>query len=127
MHDTLINYVASQCSDSVICQKYKYSALYLNGEYWGLYAIREHHSPTHYASYMDLPAESVEMVRYATTQQNSLHNIYDYMGTHSLSNPENYAYVKTVLDVESFADWIIFQAYMCKQNIKTIKISYITK
>lgn len=117
MHDTLINHVASQCSDSVICQKYKYTALYLNGQYWGIYAIREHHSPTHYASYTNLPAESVEMVRYATTQQNSLHSIYDYVGTHSLSVPENYAYVKTVLDVESFADWIIFQAYMCNIDI----------
>lgn len=117
MHDALIGYVASQCSDTVISQKYKYIALYLNGEYWGLYAIREHHSAEHYASYMQLPAESVEMVRYATTQQNSLTDFYRYLETHSLSNPQNYAYAKTVFDVESFADWIIFEAYMANVDI----------
>lgn len=64
MHDALIGYIASQCSDTVLSQKYKYVLLYLNGEYWGLYALRERHSPEHYASYMHESAEDVQIVRF---------------------------------------------------------------
>ena len=117
MHDALIGYLASQCSDTVMSQKYKYVSLYLNGEYWGVYALRERHSPEHYASYMDVPAESVEIVRFMVDERNDLHDLYDFCGSHSLTSDENYAYAKSILDVESLADWIIFEAYMANIDI----------
>lgn len=117
MHDAMIGYIASQCSDKVLSQKYKYVALYLNGEYWGLYAIRERHSEEHYASYMNEPAEGVQIVRFMIDENNSLHELYDFCENHSLAYDENYAYAKTVLDMESFADWIIFEAYMANMDI----------
>lgn len=117
MHDALIGYLASECSDTVLSQKYKYVSLYLNGEYWGVYALRERHSQEHYASYMDVPAESVEIVRFMVDERNDLHDLYDFCGSHSLTSDENYAYAKSILDVESFADWIIFEAYMANIDI----------
>lgn len=112
MHDTVIHDVASQCTDQLLTQKYKYAALYLNGEYWGLYAIRERHSAEHYASYMDVPADTVQIVRYMTDERNSLNQLYKFLDSNSLLYEENYAYVKSILDVESFADWLIFEVYM---------------
>lgn len=117
MHDILVAHMASQTSDKVLCQKYKYVALYLNGEYWGLYAIRERHSQEHYASYMDVPAETVQIVRYMTDENNTLQDLYHFCSSYSLKDPQNYAYVKTVLDVESFADWMIYEAYVCNLDI----------
>lgn len=116
MHDALMAHIASQ-SSNVLCQKYKYVAMYLNGEYWGLYALREHHSPEHYASYMEVPVEGVQMVRFMTDQVNDLSDFYTFCRNHSLAIPENYAYAATVLDLESFADWMIFQAYVCNVDI----------
>lgn len=117
MHDALIGYIASECSDTVMSQKYKYVSLYLNGEYWGVYALRERHSQEHYASYMDVPAESVEIVRFMVDEQNDLNDLYNFCGNHSLVSDENYDYAKSILDVESFADWIIFEAYMANIDI----------
>lgn len=117
MHDVLMAHVAQQASENILCQKYKYVALYLNGEYWGLYSIRERHSQEHYASYMNVPAETVQIVHFATDAENSLQALYDFCGSHSLKEPENYAYVKTILDVESFADWMIYEAYVCNVDI----------
>lgn len=119
MHDAMIGYIASQSSDTVLSQKYKYVAMYLNGEYWGLYAIRERHSQEHYASYMDVPADTVSIVRFAIDAENSLHELYDFCARSTLRTDENYAYAKTVIDVESFADWIIFEAYMCNVDINS--------
>lgn len=117
MHDVLMAHVANLGSENVITQKYKYVALYLNGEYWGLYAIRERHSQEHYASYQNVPAETVVIHRYLFDGDDTLNQLYNFVGYHSLNDPENYAWVKTVLDVESFADWIIYEAYVCNIDI----------
>lgn len=111
MHDAFIGSIAAENCDTLISQKYKYAALYLNGEYWGLYAIREHHSPEHYASYMNVPASTVSMVRYCTDANNSLYELYNFCDNNNFRDPENYAYAKSVLDMTSFADWIIMEAY----------------
>ena len=117
MHDVLMAHVANLGSENVITQKYKYVSLYLNGEYWGLYAIRERHSQEHYASYMNVPAETVEINRYMIDDDDTLYALYNFISTHSLKSDENYAYVKTLLDVESYADWIIYESYVCNIDI----------
>ena len=112
MHDAFISHVASQVSDSVLTQKYKYVVLYLNGEYWGIYAIRERHSPEHYASYRQVPPETVEVVRYMIDEYNDLNKLYQFLEYNNLRSEKEYAYACSVLDVESFADWLIFETYV---------------
>ncbi len=117
MHDALMGQLASEGSDAMLSQKYKYVAMYLNGEYWGLYAIRERHSPEHYAAYMDVPASTVHTVRYCIDEKNSLNRLYQFLGWRNLKTKENYDYACTVLDMESFADWIIFESYVSNIDI----------
>ena len=112
MHDAFISHVATQVSDSVLTQKYKYVVLYLNGEYWGIYAIRERHSPEHYASYRQVPPETVQVVRYMIDEYNELYKLYKFLEQNSLQSEKNYAYACSVLDMESFADWLIFETYV---------------
>jgi len=111
LRDVLINHVASNCSDSVSCQKHKFVAVYLNGEYWGLYALRELHSEEHFASYMDVPADTVSMYR-DMTAASPMYPVFRYLENGgSFQGEEGWAFAKSHLDMESFADWIIFQAY----------------
>lgn len=117
MHDAFMAQIASEASETMLCQKCKYVALYINGEYWGLYAIREHHSPEHYASYLEVPADSVSMVRYCSDAQNSLNDFYTFCEDHDLRSEANYSYAESILDMSSFADWIIFQAYVGNLDI----------
>ena len=112
IRDALMADKAAECSDTLISQKYKYVVLYLNGEYWGLYAFRELQSEKHYASYMHVPVDSVTRVVYPTDLgTTTLAKLWNFVGSNSLKDPQNYAYAKSVLDVNSFADWIIFEAY----------------
>lgn len=117
MHDAFIGQVAAENCPTLISQKYKYAALYLNGEYWGLYAIREKHSPEHYAAHMEVPASTVTVCHYFTDGKNSLHDLYKRCGSGYLATDEGYAYAKTVLDMSSFADWIIMESYMSNADI----------
>lgn len=117
MHDALICHIASQSSDKMVSQKYKYVALYLNGEYWGLYALRERHSPEHFASYMNVPAEEVQIVRYMTQERNELNRLFSLCEYSNLNSKENYEYAKSVVNMESYADWLIFEAYMANVDV----------
>lgn len=111
MRDAMMGYVASYNSDTVVAQKYKFVAFYLNGEYWGLYAIREHHSVEHYATYMDVPASSVTMVKPYIENRSNLYQLFKYAQKNSFASDASYEYAKTFIDVDSFIDWIIFESY----------------
>ena len=117
MHDALISQVAADVSDNVLSQKYKYAVLYLNGEYWGIYALRERHSPEHYASYRHVPADTVHTVRFMVDEPSNLQTMYKFLESNSLRNQANYEYVCSVIDVESYADWIIFETYVDNMDI----------
>ena len=111
MRDALMGHVASYSSDAMVAQKFKYVALYLNGEYWGLYALREHHSEEHFATYQNVPVSSVARpIKYAQGT-NSLTELYKFSLNNSFASEKNYAYAKSLLNLESFVDWIIFEAY----------------
>lgn len=111
MRDALMGHVASYSSDAMVAQKFKYVALYLNGEYWGLYALREHHSEEHFATYQNVPVSSVARPMKYAQGTNSLTELYKFSLNNSFASEKNYAYAKSLLNLESFADWIIFEAY----------------
>ncbi len=111
MRDALMGQAASECSDTVVAQKFRYVALYINGEYWGLYALREHHSEEHFASYMDVPVASVEKPVKFALSGTTLYQAYQFCEKNSCKSDENYAYMQTLVDVNSYADWIILEAY----------------
>ena len=117
MHDAFIASVAADSCDTVIPMKYKYVALYLNGEYWGLYAIREHHTETHYASYMNFPEDTVTMVRYTTDIDSTLKDLYKFSRNYNFRNDADYAWAQEIIDISSITDWMILQAYMCNIDI----------
>lgn len=116
MHDAFICHIASQASDKMVSQKYKYVALYLNGEYWGLYALRERHSEEHFASYMDVPAEDVQIVRWLIDDK-ELEQLFHLCERRSLQKDEDYAYAKSIINMESYVDWLICEAYMANIDI----------
>ena len=117
MHDAFICHIAAYNSDKMVSQKHKYVALYLNGEYWGLYAIRERHSEEHFASYMDVPAEQVQVARYMTQYRNELFDLFQYCDDGDLRSQESYDYAKSVINMESYADWLIYEAYMANIDV----------
>lgn len=118
MRDIIMGYTASQVSDSLLCQKHKYVAMYLNGKYWGLYSLRELHSEEHFAAYMDVPVSSVTMVKNYMLPGTPLYPTYVYCeqgGTYK--SEKKWEEAKTIFDMASFADWIIFQAYVSNFDI----------
>ena len=111
MRDVLMHELAADCTDSLPTQAYRYCALYLNGEYWGLYALREAHSEEHYARHYGLDPESVVMSQGDWGQGEIAKELWGYLVSHDMRDSENYAHVLEHLDVESVIAWSIIESY----------------
>jgi gliding motility-associated-like protein len=99
--------------------------MYLNGDYWGLYELREKVDDLDFTDhYYD--QDSVEFLKtwggtwvdVLTTDQvqgpviNSWDNFVNYVTTNDMTDPANYDYVKSVYNVGSLMDYFILNSYI---------------
>ena len=91
--------------------------LFINGEPWGIYQIRERIDARFFADNF-----GVESVDYLEAPQLFLHDsregdrehwnhLTQFVATHSLADPANYAYVESQVDIENFIDYNLIQIY----------------
>lgn len=112
MRDVFMHQLAIKCFPTLLAQDYKYTVLYINGEYWGVYAFREAHSADSYANHYGYDADTVTQYKEAWDSGSATEGLYNFMCNNRVSdNDENYAYVSSHIDVDSLIGWTILQAY----------------
>ena len=92
----------------------KYCILYINGEYWGIYAIREAYSQKYAAEHSGDREKDIIIKRapvYEYDNPDSLTNLFTYICSKDMNNPEYYAYVSDRFDLESLAQWLCLESY----------------
>ena len=104
--------------NTALCaQASKPVVLYLSGEYWGIYFIRERFSEDYVASHYDVSTESVDLLQGYTESveagtKDDYVALYTYVKNHDLSVQDNYDYVASRIDLDSLFDWYICRSYM---------------
>lgn len=117
MRDDLMHRIAKQYSPTMLSQNSKYVVLYLNGQYWGIYAIREQYTPFFYASNMGFPEDTVTVRKKSVRAGITLYDALKYIKTNGVTTAEDYAYIAERLDMSSLIDWAIFEAYCGNTDI----------
>ncbi|MBK7174019.1 MAG: CotH kinase family protein [Bacteroidales bacterium] len=88
---------------------------YLNGSYWGIYNIRERSNKDFVELNHGVDADNVDMIEsdgiVAEGNSDSFWEMVEFMTTHELSLPENYAIADSWWDLENFADYFIGETY----------------
>lgn len=110
MRDEFFARIAMDYTD-VPAQNYRYVSLFLNGEYWGIYAIREHHSEEYFASHKGVDADTVDMQTGEFEGSTAWSDLLNYARSHDLSQPEAWAYMQEHLDVPEMIDWLILECW----------------
>lgn len=114
-----------QMTDSVVTQRSKYCVLYINGQYWGIYALKEKVNRQLYASQAGVSKESVTMVDGpAGVNTDFYRDVYQYVTSHDMSVPENYEHFCSVMDVDSLIDWLIMEGYCANGDILKGNVRY---
>lgn len=97
--------------------------VFLNGEYWGIYNIRERYKEDYFKNYYGISESNVWMLDSGMPTIGSWNawNAYDEMVTFISENdmtvPENYAKACELLDVQSFIDFYCINLYIDNDDV----------
>ncbi len=99
--------------------------VYINGEYWGLYYIREKINEDYLASHHGVDPHRVDILvwnGFAMAGSNDAYlALVDYVATHDMRNPEYYAYATSQIDVDNLMDYLIIESYFGNTDSGNIK------
>lgn len=115
--DELFSQLAQQMSGDVLIQRYRFCVLYINGEYWGIYVLKEAFSELNYAASFDVSENSVTMVESPAAYASDIQRLAAYCAENDMTQQANYEYAAQQLDLDSLIDWMILQGYSGNPNI----------
>ena len=99
--------------------------VFINGEFWGVYNVRERYSPEYVESHYGVSKDNVTVIEsdYSQVHTNTnapfvvssgvegdadpFNEMVQYMREHSLADQQHYDYITSLMDVDSFIDmWV---------------------
>lgn len=106
--------------------------VYVNGEYWGVYDLREKVDDNHFTDfYYNQPRKykgSEEYIQFLKTwggteakygEQRAIEDwawLRYFINSHNMGDPEYFAVVDSLLDMESFIDHFVFNSYVVSRD-----------
>ena len=101
-------------------QQYRPVLSYINGEYWGIYNIREKISEHFISSHHDVPTDDIDLLAYNGAFEDNLETIHgtknDYMNLINFISSND---VSDATVFEAINDWIDIEQYIKYQVIQT--------
>lgn len=95
LRDAVAAQVAEDVSDNILALDVRYCVLYVNGEYFGLYTLREDYSRQYVASHTQSTPDSVHVAKapvlYSTPGQEDLVELLNFIQVSDMGNEDNYA------------------------------------
>lgn len=127
IRDELASGLLEETDINILYQAYRPTVLYLNGEYWGVYFMKEKRNRFFVAQHENTE-NNVDLAIGKGFKQRSYGDnsdwvsLYEYATSHDLSSAEAYAYVSERMDVDSFRDYMIAEIY--NGNTDTYNFQY---
>ena len=124
MRDVIMHELAKQCCPELPRQDYRYTVLYINGQYWGIYAFREAHSAEHFARHNGLDPDQVTMWHKRWAEDGPFESVGRFILNEDMSIDENYDYAMSHLDMDNLAAWAIIQSYSGNFDINSPNVRF---
>lgn len=115
--DELFAELCFRLTDSVPAQHYKFCVLYINGEYYGIYSLKEDISEMLYGQQMAVAAADVTVAEEPGIWGSDLQRLADDCKNHDFSQPEAFDYLADRVDLINLMDWMILQGYCGNDSI----------
>ncbi len=97
-------------------QNTRYTSVYINGEYYGIYAWREAYSDQYFADHTGMPDEGILMVR-GPVSGGELFQLLNEIAEKTVSSDSEYERFASRLDMNSLAGWMAIQSFFDNQDI----------
>ena len=108
-------------------QAYRPVILYLNGQYWGFYWLRERFDARNLANRLGVSKDSITQLKdYGEAAVDGTNSdfmaLVNYCKKHDLRNGEDYNYVMERIDHVSMMDWYICRSFMSDTDLANIRM-----
>lgn len=124
----LMQNLALQMSpEHVITQRSRYCVLYVNGNYYGIYALKDKLNRSFFANWAGVSKESISDVRNpVATYLPFGRDVYLFARDYDMRDPKNYETLCQRLDVDSLIDWAILEGYCTNSDIASGNLRYVS-
>lgn len=120
LKDYLANYMEQELSFATM--KFIPCAVFLDGEYWGIYYITENYNSDYVSDHYDVNEDQVIIVKNKEITEgdegdlNTFFNMQEYISTNDMTISENYNQACTLIDIENYIDYYAAQIYIGRNN-----------
>ena len=117
--------LCAQATDKVINQRSIYCILYINGEYSGIYSLKEKANEQLYAGIAGVSRDSVEVLEANVSQGSDFfHDVVEFCRFNDMSLEENYSHFCDMFDIDSVIDWLILEGYCANTDLTSGNVRY---
>lgn len=125
LRDAFCAEVFSEYSD-VACMDWAPAAVYINGEYYGYYDLREKINESYFESHEGIDKDGIDILKgngqiVLAGDNSDYYDMVNWIKSHDLSNKKNYEYVCSLMDVDSYIDYLIAEIFFCNSDSGNIK------
>ena len=114
----------------LLTQAWRPVQVYLNGEYWGMYNMRESIDAHTICRYEQIPDEQADAVSLLAINGRAIQGdakpykelLSKLKESDPANNPEDLAYLEQEVDIDSFLDWLTVEMYFGNSDIGTGKV-----
>ena len=96
-------------------QDYQPSILYINGEYWGIQNLRERYDKYYFLRKYGIPEDELDLLENNMVVEEGswahFGNMIDFIDENPLSDPEAYAELQFLMNVDNFMDYNIINIF----------------
>lgn len=117
LRDELLTDLALASSPELMTQNSRFCIYYLNGEYQGIYCLKDAFSSGYFARRYGVNPDSVEVQRGYLAQDSEFLQLVRYASGHDLSCDEYYQYIRDRVNLESLIDWSIYEGYSANHDL----------
>jgi hypothetical protein len=95
---------------------YRPVIVFINGEYWGIQAVRDQIDKYALGFKYDIDPDSIDILKNNAVVEEGSNADYldmiDYIQNHDISEQEHYNYIKTRMDIDNYIDYEIVEIYI---------------
>ena len=108
-----------EASDACLTQASKFCILYVEGKYYGIYALKEDFSKQYYASHAGVSVKSVESEKFPVAMESEFQRkIVDPSWHGDFTQDALYHEVTDRMDLDSLIDWFLLESYCANTDIQ---------
>ena len=98
-------------------QNYRPAVLFINGDYWGIHNIREKLNEHYVYYHHGVNKDNIDLIEIAKGVSGNngdliaYEDMIDFLTTKNMALPENYDYIKSIIDLDEYIDYQVAQIY----------------